>query len=269
VAGLVFARAAGHGSGPHGLTDGDPSLLLRFGAAMTPVMFAYGGWQTASFMSGELRQPGRDLARGLMFGVIGVVIVYVLVNIVCLRVLGAEGLAATTAPASAVMQRAFGATGGKLIAVGIAISTLGFLSQSMLTAPRVYYAMAEDGVFFRAVGTVHPKTHAPAIAIALQGVVAMVIVLSGRYEQILSYVVSVDFIFFGLTGLSLFVFRRRIAASAGFRTPGHPVTTAVFIIACWVVVAATIARAPRDSAIGLGILGAGLVVYLFWRRRLS
>src|SRR5258706_949812 len=254
VAGLVFARAAGHGSGPHGLSDGDPSLLLRFGAAMTPVMFAYGGWQTASFMSGELRQPGRDLARGLMFGVIGVVIVYVLVNIVCLRVLGADGLAATTAPASAVMQRAFGATGGKLIAVGIAISTLGFLSQSMLTAPRVYYAMAEDGVFFRAVGTVHPKTHAPAIAIALQGVVAMVIVLSGRYEQILSYVVSVDFIFFGLTGLSLFVFRRRIVASAGFRTPGHPVTTALFIIACWVVVVATIARAPRDSAIGLGIL---------------
>jgi APA family basic amino acid/polyamine antiporter len=268
VVGFIFAHAAGPG-GPHGLSDGQPSVLLRFGAAMTPVMFAYGGWQTASFMSGELRHPGRDLARGLMFGVIGVVTVYVLVNIVCLRVLGADGLAATTAPASAVMQKAFGATGGKLIAIGIAISTLGFLSQSMLTAPRVYYAMAEDGVFFRIVGTVHSKTQAPAVAIALQGVVAMVIVLSGRYEQILSYVVSVDFIFFGLTGLSLFIFRHRIKASAGFRTPGHPVTTAVFVLACWVVVASTIARAPRDSAIGLAILGAGLVVYLFWRRRSS
>jgi APA family basic amino acid/polyamine antiporter len=248
------------------IDDGQPALLLRFGAAMTPVMFAYGGWQTASFMSGELRRPRRDLVIGLIAGVVGVVTVYVLVNAVLLGVLGADGLAATTAPASTLMERLLGPAGAKLIAVGIAISTLGFLSQSMLTAPRVYYAMAEDGVFFRAVGTVHPKTQAPVVAIALQGIVAMVIVLSNKYEQILSYVVSVDFIFFGLTGLALFVFRHRMGKTEGFRTPGHPVTTIVFILACWVVVAATIARAPRDSATGLGILAAGLVAYAFWRR---
>lgn len=265
VAGFVFGGPSHWVTKP--FVDGEPSLLLRFGAATTPVMFAYGGWQTASFMSGELRKPRRDLVTGLVAGVIGVVTVYVLVNIVCLRVLGADGLAATTAPASAVMQHALGPTGGKLIAIGIAISTLGFLSQSMLTAPRVYYAMAEDGVFFRAVGTVHPKTQAPVVAIALQGVVAIVIVLSGKYEQILSYVVSVDFLFFGLTGLALFVFRRRLQPADGFRTPGHPVTTILFIVACWVVVAATVLRAPRDSAIGLGILALGLVAYALWRRQ--
>ena len=182
---------------------------LKFGAAMTPVMFAYGGWQTASFISGELKRPRRDLALGLLVGVIGVIAVYVGVNIVCVRVLGAAGLAETTAPASAVMRLALGERGARLIAAGIAVSTLGFLSQSMLTAPRVYYAMAADGVFFRAVAKIHPETRVPIVAIILQGAVAVVITLSGTYEQILGYVVSTDFIFFGLTGLALFIFRRR------------------------------------------------------------
>jgi basic amino acid/polyamine antiporter, APA family len=248
--------------------DAAPSgnLLFRFGAAMTPVMFAYGGWQTASFMSAELRQPRRDLAIGLLAGVAGVIAVYVSVNVVCLRALGVDGLAATTTPATAVMRLALGDRGATLIALGIAISTLGFLSQSMLTAPRVYYAMAADGLFFRAVARVNEKTRVPAVAIALQGVVAVVIALSGTYEQILSYVVSIDFIFFGLTGLALFIFRRRDATAVPFRAPGHPFTTGVFVIACWMVVIGTVAKAPLNSAIGIGILFAGLFAYLFWAK---
>lgn len=247
-------------------SDGGDDLLMRFAAAMTPVMFAYGGWQTASFMSGELKRPRRDLAIGLLAGVIGVIAIYVGVNVVCLGVLGSDGLAATTTPASAVMRAAIGPRGGTLIAAGIAISTLGFLSQSMLTAPRVYYAMAADGLFFRAVGKVDEKTRVPVMAIALQGLVAIVIALSGTYEQILGYVVSVDFIFFGLTGIALFLFRRK-TASAEFRTPGHPFTTLLFTAACWLVVAGTVARAPVNSLIGFAILAAGLPAYWFWRRR--
>src|SRR4029077_5989105 len=159
-------------------------------------------------------------------GIIGVIAIYVGVTYICVRALGADGLANSPTPASAGMRLALGERGAQLIAVGIAISTLGFLSQSMLTAPRVYYAMAADGLFFRAVAKIHPKTQVPIVAIALQGVVAIVITLSGTYEQILSYVVSVDFIFFGLTGLALFVFRRRLPP-APFRTPAHPVTTAL------------------------------------------
>jgi APA family basic amino acid/polyamine antiporter len=243
------------------------SLPFAIAAAMTPVMFAYGGWQTASFMSAELLRPRRDLAIGLLAGVIGVITIYLLVNAVCLHALGPDGLAATTTPASTVMRLALGDRGAKLIAAGIAISTLGFLSQGMLTAPRVYYAMAEDGVFFRAVARVHPKTRVPILAITLQGIAAIVIALSGTYEQILSYVVAVDFIFFGLTGLALFVFRRRKNESEGFRTPGHPITTAIFTITCWIVVIGTFVRFPINSAIGLGILLAGLPAYAFWRRR--
>jgi APA family basic amino acid/polyamine antiporter len=164
------------------------------------------------------------------------------------------------------MRAALGESGARFIAIGIAISTLGFLSQGMLTAPRVYYAMAEDGVFFRSVGWLHPRTAAPAVAIALQGVVATIIALSGRYEQILNYVISVDFILFGMTGISLLVFRARKPVSSGFRAPGHPVTTVAFVIACFLVVASTIYKYPANSAIGLAILATGVPVYFLWRK---
>jgi APA family basic amino acid/polyamine antiporter len=237
-------------------------------AALTPVMFAYGGWQTSSFVAGEMRDPRRDLARGLLFGVIGVVVLYTAVALTCVLVLGPQGLAASSAPASAVMQRALGDTGATLIALGIAISTLGFLSQSMLTAPRVYFAMAEDRLFFRKIGEVNAATHVPVFAIILQGTAAIAIALSGTYGQILSYVVSVDFIWFALTGAALFVFRRRDADGAdGFRAPGHPVTTGLFVLACAAVVIATVASTPGDSAIGFGILLAGVPAFLFWRAR--
>jgi len=268
IAMLVIAGATI--AAPHAATRTMPELssdlFIRFGAAMTPVMFAYGGWQTASFVSGELARPRRDLPIGLLAGIIGVIAIYVGVTYICVRALGANGLAHSPTPASAVMRLALGERGAQLIAAGIAISTLGFLSQSMLTAPRVYYAMAADGLFFRSVGRISAKTQVPVVAIALQGVVAIVITLSGTYEQILGYVVSTDFIFFGLTGLALFIFRRR-QPPAGFRTPGHPVTTAIFTISCWIVVIATIAKTPKDSLIGFAILAAGLPAYWFWKNR--
>ncbi len=243
-------------------------LLTSIGAAMIPVAFSYGGWQTASFVAGEMRNPRRDLARGLVTGVMGVVVLYIGVNFVCLRVLGPAGLAATTTPASAVMRAALGASGARWIAAGIAISTLGFLSQGILTAPRVYYAMAQDGLFFRSVGWVSPRTGAPAVAIIVQGVAATVIALSGRYEQILNYVVSVDFISFGLTAATLFVFRRRDPEKARvWLSPGHPYTTALFVAACAAIVISTLASYPRDSAIGLMILAAGIPVYWCWSKR--
>lgn len=269
IAMLIIAGAnvvTGFSPSP-GRAEARPTSLLTLAAAMTPVMFAYGGWQTASFMSGELKRPRRDLAIGLLAGVAGVIAVYLGVNYICLHVLGAEGLAATTTPASAVMRAVMGERGATLIAAGIAVSTLGFLSQGMLTAPRVYYAMAEDGLFFRAVGRVHPKTRVPVLAIVLQGIAAIAIALSGTYEQILSYVVAVDFIFFGLTGLALFVFRRRIKEPAGFRTPLHPITTTLFVIACWAIVIGTFAKSPVNSTIGIGIMAAGLPAWWWWSRR--
>jgi APA family basic amino acid/polyamine antiporter len=242
-------------------------LATSIGAALVPVLFAYGGWQTSGFVSAELKDARRDMPRALLLGVSGVVALYLAVNVVCLRTLGADGLAATRTPASELMRRVLGEPGARLIALGIAVSTLGFLSQGILTAPRVYYAMARDGVFFARVGWLHPTTRVPVVAIVLQGIAAAVIALSGRYEQILSYVVFVDFMGFGLTGASLFVFRRRGEQASGFRVPGHPYTTAFFAIACGLVVANTFFRFPANSAIGLAILLTGIPVYSLWRRQ--
>ena len=241
------------------------SLLLAFGAAMTPVLFAYGGWQTSSFLGGEVRDAQRVLPRGLILGVLGVIAVYVSVNFVYLRALGPAGLAASTAPASAVMRGLFGARGGQVIAAGVAFSAFGFLAQSMLTAPRVYFAMAQDGVFFKSVAQVHPRTRAPIVAIVLQGGWAILIALAGTYAQVVNYVVAMDCLFFGLTAVCLFVLRRRASAPATFRVPGHPWTTLFFIGAQWLVVASTFATDPLRASIGLVIALAGLPLYFFWR----
>ena len=161
-------------------------LLTAIGAAMVPVLFAYGGWQTATFVAGEIKEPAKNLARGLIFGVAGVVLLYLAANFVYLRVLGTDGLASATAPASEVMRRALGNVGARIIATGIAISTVGFLSQSMLTAPRVYFAMAQDGLFFKQVAKVHPRSRAPIVAIILQG--AAIVIAFWGHKQILNYV---------------------------------------------------------------------------------
>ncbi|HVF36586.1 MAG TPA: amino acid permease, partial [Sphingomicrobium sp.] len=243
-------------------------MLAAIGAAMTPVMFAYGGWQTSSFVAAEMRDPRRDLARGLLLGVAGVVVAYTAVAFVCVYALGPAGLAASETPATDAMRLALDHQGATWIALGIAISTLGFLSQGMLTTPRVYFAMADDGLFFRQIAAVSPRTHAPVPAIMLQGAVAIAIALSGSYGQILSYVVSVDFIWFGLTGAALFVFRRRDPGDDGcFRAPGHPLTSGLFVAACALVVVATVISNPIDSLIGFAIVLAGLPACRYWQRR--
>jgi len=271
----------------HNMLDRPVSLdlLTALGAAMVPVLFAYGGWQTANFIAEEVREPRKNLPRGLVIGVCGVIMLYLAVNFVCVRALGAGALAGTYTPASEVMRLSLGQRGATLIAIGITVSTLGFLSQNILTAPRVYFAMAEDGLFFRSVAWLSPRTRAPVVAIALQGALAIVMALSGRYEQILNYVISVDWIFFGLGASCLFVLRRREARagtvpakqiapgmnpegkSVGFLVPGHPVTTGLFVAACALLVANTLYKYPVNAAIGLAIVLAGVPVYFLWRGR--
>ncbi len=246
-------------------------LIFTFGAAMTPVLFAYGGWQTSSFLAGEVREPRKTLPRGLVLGVLGVIAVYTSVNFVYVRTLGPAGLAATMTPASTVMRMLLGPRGGSLIAAGIAFSAFGFLGQSMLTAPRVYFAMAEDRVFFRGVAWIDPRTHVPVVAILLQGVWAIVIALTGTYAQVVNYVVAMDSLFFGLTAVCLLVMRRRAAQQNSpiieYRVPGHPWTTLLFIAAEWIVVVSTFAHDPIRSLIGLGIAIAGLPAYYLWRAK--
>lgn len=256
--------------------DRPPSfdLLTVFGAALIPVIFAYGGWQTSNYIAGEIREPRKNLPKALLLGVVGVIALYVSVNIVYVQALSPAGLADTTTPASAVMRAALGNFGAKLIAVTIAISTLGFLSQAMLTYPRVAFAMAEDGVLPRAFAHLGSRSRVPVVAIILQGAITSAAVLLGTFEQLLSYVVVMDWLFFGLTATCLFVFRRRQAraevlpsASTGFRVPGHPWTTALFVLAAWLIVLNTIYKYPRNAGVAMCILLAGVPVYYLLRGR--
>ena len=268
---VVLGFALGGGSLKSGPLLAQPvsfGLLKNIGSAMVPIAFAYGGWQTATFVAGEMRDARRDLSRGLLLGVAAVVGLYLAVNLACLRVLGAAGLDATTIPASDVMRIALGERGAQWIAVGIAISTLGFLSQSMLTAPRVYYAMARDGLFFKSVGKLSPRSRAPVVAIVLQGLAAIIIACSGTYGEILNFEVTVDFIFFGMTAASLFILRRRQigADSAIYHVPGHPLTTILFVLSCAGIVGSAIVASPANSGIALCIMLAALPVYYYWSK---
>lgn len=247
------------------------NVWMALAAALTPVMFAYGGWQTASFAAAEMRDPARDLARAMLYGVLGVVALYIAVNAVFILALGAGGLASTIVPAAAVVDHLSPRAhlGAAVIAGFVALSTLGFLSQAMFAVPRVYQAMAADGLFFDGVARVSPRTHVPTRAIALQGTLAAIVAASGTYEAIMSYVISVDFIFYGLAALALFVFRARAKGAppaAGYAIPGHPWTTGFFMLASWGIVAATVHADPAHSLIGMTFLLLGLPAYFVWMR---
>jgi APA family basic amino acid/polyamine antiporter len=280
VCGLIYAESVGMGlSGSRTNTRAASATGIwqqtsDFGAALVMVFFAYGGWHTATFMAAEVNEPRRTLSCGLILGVGGVIVLYLAVNFVCLQVLGIDNLAISEHPASDVMYRAFGGPGAVLISLGIAISALGFLSQATLTSPRVYYAMACDGLFFKFIAWVHPRTQVPVVAILLQGLFAMVIAVSGTFAQILNYVMSVELLFLSLTALSLFIIRRRDASlacvagegkSPNGSMPGHPATTILFALVNLAVLANLFFTAPENSLIGLGIALAGLPVYFIWR----
>jgi APA family basic amino acid/polyamine antiporter len=247
---------------------GPPALIGAFGVAMLPVLFAYNGFQAATYLSAETRDPARTLPLGLLIGVSAVVAIYILVNVGCLRVLGAEGLAASKGPAAEVMQAFIGPLGGRLIAVAIAISTLGFMSTKMLMAPRLYFQMAADGTFFKQIAWVSPKTHVPMVAIALQGVFSAAIAASGSFEQIVNWVTAPEWLFTVFAVAAVFIVRHRDRGlpNPGFMVPGHPWTTGFFIAALIGVFLAEVAYYPLDTLYGLAVVASGFVFYYVWRR---
>ena len=244
------------------------SLLLAVGAALVPVLFAFGGWQQTNFIAEELHDPERDLPRALILGVLGVVVAYLLVNIAYLRVLGPAGLAASHAPAAETMAGIAGDGGRRLIAAGIVASTFGFLNLVILVSPRVYQAMARDGLFFASFARLHPQWRTPVAAIVVQGAWAIMLLFSGTYGALLDYVVFADWIFFGLTAATLFVLRRRDGDRVvPFLVPLHPWTTLAFVAAAGYVVLGSLASNPGNALRGGGLLLLGIPVFLYWRQR--
>lgn len=251
--------------------SGAGRTFVAVGAALVPILFAYGGWQQSNFIAEEMVDAERTLPRAILLGTAAVVTVYVLANLAYLRTLGVNGLAASVAPAADVMAAVVGPVGAKLIAAGIAASTFGFLNLVILVTPRVYQAMAADGVFLPQLAALHPRFRTPTPAIVLQGAWAIVLTLSGTYGQLLDYVVFGDWIFFGLTAATLLVYRARerkagATSGPGFRAPLYPLTPVLFALAAVYVVASSVASNPKNAAVGAGLLALGVPVFLFWRR---
>jgi len=242
-------------------------VVIALGAALVPILFTYGGWQQTNFIAEEIIAPERNLPRALVLGVIGVVTVYLLANIAYLRVLGPVGLAQSTAPAADVMRGLLGPVGSTIISAGITASTFGFLNLVILVTPRVFQAMAADGVFFPRFAALHPVYRTPTAAILLQSVWSIVLTLNKSFTALVDYVAFGDWIFFGLTVVGLFVYRSRGGEAPPFRAPGGVWVPGFFVAAAAYVVASSIWANPGNALIGTGLILLGVPVYLYWRRR--
>jgi APA family basic amino acid/polyamine antiporter len=249
--------------------NADRSAILAFGAAMVPILFAYGGWQNANYVAEEIENPQRNLPISIIGGTIAVVAIYILVNVVYLRALGLEGLAATTTPAADAARRMFGPLGDRFVTAAIAISTFGFLDLAILAPTRVYYAMAADGAFFPALAQLHPRFRTPGVAIAVQTAWSCILTLSGTYGQLLNYVVFADWIFFGLTVSTVVVFRRTFPLARrgpGFLAPGHPILPVLFVLTAAAIVLSVILADPRSASRGALLIAAGVPIFYLFRR---
>jgi APA family basic amino acid/polyamine antiporter len=273
---LWLGRAAVGGPGPTGAAAASPpatSLTLAMGTALVAVLFAYGGWQHANNVAEEIREPERRLPRALLVGVAVVVTVYVAANLAYLAALGPEGLAESTAPAADALRAAAGRWGGVAIGLGVACSTFGILNVFIMSAPRIYQAMAADRVFFASVARLAPRTHTPVVGTWVQAAWAVVLALSGSYAQLLDWVVFGDWIFFGLIVATLFVYRRRDRGRDGesraggvFRVPWHPLIPGLFVAAAVFVVASSVVSNPRNALYGTLLIAAGGPAFGAWRR---
>ncbi|HZZ64505.1 MAG TPA: amino acid permease [Candidatus Baltobacteraceae bacterium] len=263
VAGFVAHPLAAAASAHLASFSSPLQTVGALGVAMLPVLFSYNGFQSATVMSAQIREPARIMPRGMVIGVSIVIAIYLLVSTGCLRVMGASGLAASITPAADVMHAAFGVGGSRFIAIAIALSTLGYMSTSILVAPRLYFQLAQDGMLFRQVGWVHPRTRVPLIAILMHGTMAAVLAASGTYEQIVNWVTLPDWTFIALCAFALFIFRKRDSGSQEpvVQVPGHPYTTILLILAVLGVVLAEVTIYPMDSLYSVLVFLAGTAVY--------
>lgn len=266
---LVVAIAPGGPPAPVPVALSQPtgSVLGVLGTALVPILFSYGGWQQTNYIAEELRDPERTLPKALVVGVLIVVIVYLGANAAYLRTLGVGGLAASTAPAADTMGAWFGPQGRRLISAGIVASTFGFLALTILASPRVYQAMAADGVFPEAFARLHPRFQTPVLALVLQAAWALGLLAWGSYGELLDWVVFADWLTFGTVALSLVAYRRREPAAAGFRDRLYPWSVVLFVgAAIWVIIG-SLQSNPGNALKGVVMISAGVPVYLWSSRR--
>lgn len=245
-----------------------PLGLAAAGVGMIAVQWTYDGWYGATFMTGEMKNPARSLPIGIISGTAIVTGLYLLMNLVYLRALPVARLAQTPRVAEASALALFGPAGGRLITSLVLVTIFGCLASTILYPPRIYMPMSRDGLFFAALGRVHPRYKTPSASLVAQGIWGVALTFSGTYEQLYTYVIFAVFLFHAATGSAVIVLRRRLPdAARPFRVPFYPWIPLLFVAACLVLVANTLLEKPTESGIGLAILALGIPAFLFWRRR--
>ena len=241
---------------------------LPFGVALVGVLWAYEGWHVVSFTAGEVRAPARNLPRSLLYGSLIIAGIYLVVNVAYYSVLSGAEIAASETVAATATTRAAGAAAGGLISLLILVSIFGAMNGMILTGPRVYYAMARDGLFFKGLGRLHPRWHAPVMALAVQGVWAAALAMVGTFRGLFTSVVFIAWIFYGATVAGVLVLRRREPAlERPFHVPGYPWLSLLFTLAALGLTVSTIVSAPGNALRGIGLILLGVPLYWLFRRR--
>ena len=265
LAGLGFGHA--HAPVAQSLT---PLTTAGFFAALVAALWAYDGWNNVSMVASEIRDPQRNLPRSLIWGTAAVIGIYLLANAAYFYVLTPAEVAAPNGRVAAeMMRRILGSPGASAVSVAAMISIFAALNGSILTGSRVPYAAAKDGLFFRSIANVHPNYHTPGVSIlALSGWAAL-LVLSGRYEQLYTYVIFASWILYGMTAAGVIVLRKKSPNLVRpYRTIGYPLVPVLFVLVALVLVLSTLFDSPRESVMGIGLIVLGLPFYFYWKKRL-
>jgi len=267
VAGLLLPGGSAANFAPLWPDPGGRSLVGSLGLALVAVLWAYDGWIETTYVGSEIRDPGRNLPRSIVWSTVLVIVLYVLASTAYVYVLSPAGAAASELIASDAARVTIGALGAGFVAAAIVVSTVGANNGIVLTSARIPYAMSRGGHFFRWAGVVHRRWATPVPALVVQGVIAALLVFTGTYEQLATYVVFASFLFYAMScGAVIRLRRTRPDLPRPYRTWGYPVTPLVFIgFSVWLV-GNTIVEAPRDAAIGLVLIAAGLPGYWYWTR---
>jgi basic amino acid/polyamine antiporter, APA family len=277
IAALLLMAAGLMATGPHLGQMGrlwpdsfDLAMLSAAGVAMIAVLWAYEGWQNVTFSAGEAVRPQTTFPRAIGVGTAALIVIYMMANIGYVAALGPEGAAASSSIAADATGAMMGPIAAKLVAMAILVSMFSAANGFTLTSTRVYFAMAQDGLFFRRLGEIHPRFGTPAIAVAASGVWTIVLATTGTFEQLLTYVVFVGWIFYALGASSIFFYRRRRAdVPRPFKVPGYPLTPVLFLVAAAAIVLNTIATQPERAAVGAAMVLTGIPAYFFWSRARS
>lgn len=265
VAGLGFGSA--HTAGATGAATPAGLTTAGFFAALAAALWAYDGWNNVTMVASEVRNPQRNLPRALVGGTFGVICIYLLANAAYFRVLSAGEVAGNARVAGEMMRRVMGAAGADTVSIAAMISIFAALNGSILTGSRVPYAAARDGLFFRAVARVNPRYHTPGVSILALSAWAAILVLSGGYRQLFTYVIFASWILYGMTTAAVLVLRiKRPDLPRPYRTVGYPLIPIVFVLVALAFIIATLWDSPRESLMGIALIVLGLPFYLYWKR---